>query len=372
MGFACSWIAVRTDDKAALLGQLGMVETGELVTPGCDQSAMSVHQTKDGWTIVFAEDFGWADTKQILTLSRFGMAVGVQYEDKVAMEATIHAADGGKSLWRVSHNAEEEEEPLEISGAPPKAFGAIRRKFERKQAEDDDVAWLPEIPLELARTISGYRVDEDAIEFVALDPVVAPKAKKRARPDKSQYPALGWQGRRTLTCSVIAVRTDAKKQVFDYLRQVETDRLVWPRCGHGGLSFYETDTGWIIFLSENIYWASDKRLRGLSEFGVAAKTSMDLGFSSPSYLKVAVDGQILLHVPPSSENIETHQLPADVRAALDEDWDKFGEDNQKGRTNYAMQRATRLLWGLNIGKPKYPFTALKRRWPWMWRATVLE
>jgi len=371
MGAMCSWIAVRTSDKMALLDQLGMVETGELVTPGCAQSALSVHQTDDGWTIVVSEDFGWADSKQILVLSRFGQAVGVQYEDKVAMEATVHVADDGKSLWRISHNAEDDE-PLEVIGVPPKEFGEIRCEFERKQTEDDGVDWLSEIPLELARTISGYRVDESAIEFVALDPVVALKAKKRPRLDKSQYPALGWQGHRALTCSVIAVRTDDKEQVFDHLRRIETDRPVWPRNGQSAMCFYETDTDWIVLLSENIFWASDKRLRDLSRFGVAIRTAMGHGSPTLGGLQVALDGEILFTLPSSPDHFQMQRLPVDIRQALDQPWSAFKEAQSKGRSHFAMTRATRLLWGFDIEKPRVPFTALKRRWPWTRRATLLE
>jgi len=371
MGWMCSWIAVRSGDKSALLKQLDMVETGELVTPGCDQSAMSVHQTEDGWTIIFSEDFGWADSKQLLELSQLGMAIGVQFEDKVAMETSIHAADAGKILWSVARNAEEDQ-PLEVSGTPPGEFTAIRQKFERNQAEDDSIEWLSEIPLELARTISGYRVDEDPIEFVALDPVSASKAKKPRRLDRSQHPSLGWHGGRSLTCSVIAVRTDAKHQVFDYLRRVETDRPVWPRNGQSAMSSYETDTGWVLVISDDIFWASDKRLRNLSQFGLAMRTAMALGSPCVSHLKVAWDGEILFDVPPGPDDLQAQRLPPDVRSALDQPWAKFKEDKSKGRTNFAMTRATRLLWGLDLGKPKHPFIALKRRWPWTRRPTIRD
>lgn len=372
MGFSCSWIAVRTDDKATLLDYLGMVETGELVAPGCEQSWMSVHQAGNGWTILFCEDFGWADAGQIQKLSRFGTAVGVQFEDKVAMEATIYVAEKGKRVWRVSHNAEHNE-PLNVRGTPPAEFAAVRRKFEQKQAADDGVNWLFEIPLELARTISGYRVDESAIDFVALDSIAASNAanahRRKARPKDAP---TGFWGELKLPCSVIAIRTTSKKQVFDYLRRIETDRPVWPRNGQSALSFYETDTGWIVLASGNIYWASDRRLRGLSTLGLAMRTSVGLGFSSPGGLSCALNGKILFGVPPALEDSQKQLLPADVRAALDEDWNKFDEDEGNGRSNYAMERAIRLLWGLNIGKPKYPFITLKRRWPWTLRSTLLE
>lgn len=369
MGMMCSWIAVRTGDKAALLEHLGLIETGELVTPGCDQSAMSIHQSADGWTILFSEDFGWATSDQILALSRFGLALGVQFEDEVAMEASAHAADKGVTLWRVSHTAEEDR-PLEVTGTPPKELGAIRRKFERKQAEDDGADWLFEIPLELARKISGYRVDEDAAEFVALDfATVSPARQPHRRRDGSsrqaRYEKPMWP--RNFGCSIIAVRTDAKDKLFDHLRLIETEKLVWPRNGKSMMSFYETGRGWLILLSEDIYWATDKRLRDLSRFGLAVCTAMSDRLDDMSQLQGAIDGQIIWTVPCSPEELGMQELSADIRAALDRPWSKFQADLREGRDNVAMQQAVRQLLGFDLVNPNAPFTALKRRWPWMRR-----
>ena len=164
----CSWIAIRTDAKDKVLDHLGLVETGMPVQPGSRAKPMSVHQSRDGWTFVFAEDFEWADRAQVLDLSRFGLTLGVQFEDKIDMTAILCAAEQGRELWSVSH-INDPDHLLEVTGEPPAEFEVIRRKYEKEQAEDDDdVDWLQEIPLELARRLSGYRVDEDLIDFIAL------------------------------------------------------------------------------------------------------------------------------------------------------------------------------------------------------------
>jgi len=83
------------------------------------------------------------------------------------MTAILRAAEDGRELWSVSH-INDPDHALDVTGEPPAEFEEIRRKYEKQQAEDDDVDWLQEIPLELARRLSGYRVDEDPIDFIAL------------------------------------------------------------------------------------------------------------------------------------------------------------------------------------------------------------
>jgi hypothetical protein len=173
MGLMCSWIAIRTEAKAEVLEHLGLVETGELVEPYSREGLISVHQNSNGWLYIFAEDFDWADGPRVLDLSRFGLTLGIQTEDEVDMTCLVRAAEHGRKLWKVSH-VNDEGEQLKAFGKVPEDFARIRRKYRRLQRERDDADYLWEIPLALARQLSGYRVDEDPIEFVALDPVAGP------------------------------------------------------------------------------------------------------------------------------------------------------------------------------------------------------
>lgn len=373
MGVACSWIAVRTGDKAGLLRHLGLVETGELVQPGCEQSDMSIHQMENGWTIVFAEDFGWASPEQTVDLSRFGTALGIQYEDRVDMEAAIYAAEGGKSLWSVTH-ANEPDRLLDITGTPPRAFHAIRRVCEAKQAEDDGVDWLAEIPLELARTLSGYSVTEDAIEFVALDtapPPIAPDPaaeRPQRRKPRARYvkPAGLWHKE---DCSAIAIRTTAAAEVFDHLGLREIEKMVWPGRGKSRMAFHETESGWLFLVSENIFWATSKRLRDLSRFGFALGTTLGRHHWHIRDVEAAEDGQILWSVPCPELSGELN-MPADIRWRLDEPLRQLEQAIRVNRSEYLASRTIRLLTGFHIERDAVPFTVLRRRWFWQKRSVA--
>lgn len=100
------------------------------------------------------------------------MTLGIQAEDKVDMECRVRAAESGRELWTVEHVNEAGGE-LVVTGDPPPALANIRRKYETLRAEED----LGEIPLQLARELSGFRVHEDRIDFIALTPVRAASSR---------------------------------------------------------------------------------------------------------------------------------------------------------------------------------------------------
>jgi hypothetical protein len=78
-------------------------------------------------------------------------------------------------LWRVLHHTNPDKplgpDRLAVSGDPPPQFAAIRDRRAREQAEaGEDVDVMFDAPLDLAKSVCGYRHDEDDIEFVCLRP----------------------------------------------------------------------------------------------------------------------------------------------------------------------------------------------------------
>ena len=171
MGWMCSWVAVQGAAKSELLDALRLVETGEPVEPGSRSSGMSCAERPGGWLILFSEDFDWADRDRVLELSRFGLTVGCQFEDKVEMTSVACAARNGEELWRVFH-INDPIYRLDVSGDPPGEFASIRDKLFREQEEDggeeSDADFIHDIPLEVAKAVCGYRADEDESPFIGL------------------------------------------------------------------------------------------------------------------------------------------------------------------------------------------------------------
>jgi len=180
MGWSCSWIAVRGGEKTVLLDHLGWVETGETVEPGTRRSGVSVCERPNGWTVLFSEDFDWADADRVKDLSRYGLAIGCQFEDKVEMASSACAAESGAQLWRVSHR-NDPKHLFDVEGVPPEILGSLREQAVRQQEEDEDVDFLHETPMELAAAICGYRAEDDGALFQAARPIAATSGKAPVR-----------------------------------------------------------------------------------------------------------------------------------------------------------------------------------------------
>jgi hypothetical protein len=170
MGWMCSWVAVQGGDKPAVLEHLGLAETSRSVDPGSREAPFSCAQI-GGWLIVFSEDFDWGDRKRVAELSRFGLAVGCQFEDKVEMTSVACAARDGVELWCVSH-VNDPIYRLDVSGEPPAELAAIRDRLIAEQDADggeaSSVDFIHDIPLEVAKAACGYRTDDVEDPFVAL------------------------------------------------------------------------------------------------------------------------------------------------------------------------------------------------------------
>jgi hypothetical protein len=181
MGWMCSWVAIQGADKSAVFEHLGVAETAELVDPGSRVAPFSCAE-RGGWLIVFSEKFDWGDRKRTAELSRFGLAVGCQFEDKVEMTSVACAARGGVELWCVSH-INDPIYRLDVSGEPPAELAAIRERLIAEQdaegGEESSVDFIHEIPLEVAKAACGYRADEVEDAFRALEPT------RRAAPRSS-------------------------------------------------------------------------------------------------------------------------------------------------------------------------------------------
>lgn len=179
MGLMCSWIAVKGAPLAVLLEAIGLatLDQPEEVFPGTRAVNFSYLEKPDGWIVIASEDIDWASNKRILELSRLGLTVGCEQEDKVEMESVATGAENGVELWRVYHNADPKKGLLEVRGAPPPEFVEIRDRLLKEQADNGGdeagVDFLHDIPLDLAKAVCGYRLDDEEAAFWPLKPIGA-------------------------------------------------------------------------------------------------------------------------------------------------------------------------------------------------------
>lgn len=161
MGFNIAWIALRGKEPRELLSGLKLRPTGEFCEipdepfVGC--------QLPGDWYLVWADGCdSFASEELVAELSAGGELVTCAIEEHVMFSSASHVKDG-KLLWRVTHEAERGIDHLETQGEMPPEFASIHQQQSEQQAAsgDDGVDYLFEVPVEMARLLTGFRYDED-------------------------------------------------------------------------------------------------------------------------------------------------------------------------------------------------------------------
>jgi hypothetical protein len=165
MGFLDSWIAFKGVDSVKLLEHLGMAEgdaTGWAVEVA---EPFSYCDLPNGWTVIFSNNIEWASDARVRELSGFGFALGCRLNDRVdTMETVVFAVENGEELWRVSAYGED----LTSYGALPSQFAALRESWTTDREAKGEEREIHEIPVELAKSICGFRADDDQPDFTGL------------------------------------------------------------------------------------------------------------------------------------------------------------------------------------------------------------
>lgn len=161
MGFSLSWAAVRGKLIDTVLSELGLVRTDE--TEEFPESPFTLAELPDGWRLIAANrDVNGFSGMQMTGLSLGGEVVTCAVEQRVMYSAASGWRNGSR-IWQVDHDAQQNLLHLRHSGTLPVQFEEIRRRFLKEQAAEDEageeVDCIFEIPVELARALTGFRFD---------------------------------------------------------------------------------------------------------------------------------------------------------------------------------------------------------------------
>ena len=163
MGYSQTWLAVRGGTAETVLPQLGLRGTGKREEEA--ESPLVGAELAGDWYIVIAnrggEPAGMLAAAPRLSANN-DVVYGVVEEHVMASEASHWR--GGQQVWRVAHDAQHGLEHLETEGELPSQFETIRAGFAKQQLDavsNANVDYYFSIPLELARSLTGYLHDED-------------------------------------------------------------------------------------------------------------------------------------------------------------------------------------------------------------------
>jgi hypothetical protein len=163
MGFSLSWVCVRGSKSEKILNLLGLQETG--AHEDFPESEITATETANGFLIVAQRDcLKLTSGKVLAELSILG-DVTVCFVEEHVMHSLAGFWSKGKFVWAVSHVSGKEKNHLKADGNLPAVFSSISDDLISKQkkadAENGGPDYIFDIPVELAKSVAGYRYDED-------------------------------------------------------------------------------------------------------------------------------------------------------------------------------------------------------------------
>ncbi len=169
MGFAITWCAVPESAADEFLNRIGLTDTGE--TEEIPESLIGVARLDTGWRLLWYNKYdcpflGEAERRE--HSSHHDLLYCLVEEHCMASSSELWSA--GSRKWRISHEGINGPKGLDFSGALPNNFQQIRSEMEAKQKQEGgekaEVDYLFEIPLLVAKSITGFKHDEVCVHVV--------------------------------------------------------------------------------------------------------------------------------------------------------------------------------------------------------------
>ena len=176
MGYAISWLAVRDMAPQQILDELDLVETAE--TEEIPESDISAAQLPDAWYLLWFNqcESPYVQPEVMGDLPRQCSVVVCVIEEHV-MYSCAELWHNGERIWQVSHDAQQGMYDLQTAGVLPDTFESTRADlFAQQEAEGGDKAdvdFIFDLPLALAKQVTGFKHDEltpadEELEYTVL------------------------------------------------------------------------------------------------------------------------------------------------------------------------------------------------------------
>ena len=158
MGFSLSWLAVKGKSSQAVLEELGFRSTGQ--HESIPESELTAVKMPNGWYLIVSQHTEQVVSDSLLRkLSASGCElVTCSVEEHVMVSKSSEWKDG-RIYWVVSHDAQKGSQDLDYQGELPSDFNSIKDGLIAKKLPDCD--YIFDIPVETARSVVGYRYDQD-------------------------------------------------------------------------------------------------------------------------------------------------------------------------------------------------------------------
>jgi len=159
MGFSLSWIAVKGKPTKAVCDEFGFRPSGE--REEIPEADLSAAEMPSGWYLIVSNHSERIGTDAALQrLSSSGCEIVTCFVEEHVMVSKATGWKDGQMIWSVTHDAQKGQQHLEVKGEPPPEFAAIRDGLLAKKTPDT-CDYIFDIPVEIARSVTSYRYDQD-------------------------------------------------------------------------------------------------------------------------------------------------------------------------------------------------------------------
>jgi hypothetical protein len=164
MGFRISWIGFQGVIKDQALERLDLRDTGEL--DEANEAPFSAASIPGEWFILFSNDFLFASSERLVSLSRDCRTLACQVHEGIMVSNAL-SYERGVCVWQIMHNHQNGPDDLSVTGSPPEAFRSIRDRLMQLQDEQRGrgVDYVFDVPVETAAKMCGYRHDRVRFEW---------------------------------------------------------------------------------------------------------------------------------------------------------------------------------------------------------------
>jgi hypothetical protein len=163
MGYSIGWLAVQTTDARAVHEALQVSPT--MRTDEYFESPIAGVSLASGWLLFVAEDSERLIARERLTkISQNWTCLACLVEEHVMCSSAALWSNGAE-VWSVSHDPGQGILHLDTRGSLPDSFASVQESMLREQrtldAEGDgDVDYIFDVPLLIAKHITGFKHDE--------------------------------------------------------------------------------------------------------------------------------------------------------------------------------------------------------------------
>jgi len=159
MGISLAWVAVEALPAEEAISRLSLARTAK----NCAYpfKGIASHDLPNAWFLIVAGgcDHRILNSESMSALSKGCRAVSCAIEEHVGF-ALAELWENGIRIWHTQHQGDEDNENISSEGQLPRRFFELLATVEPEDSQNLDGHFHIDIPLILAKEVTGFRYDE--------------------------------------------------------------------------------------------------------------------------------------------------------------------------------------------------------------------